>query len=159
MISKKRLLKILGLPNSSRKNLTYSCCIGVYTAFAPFIGCRTLMVCAFTWLFRLNFATTFGVSLLINNPWTMVPVYGAGYFFGEFIFYMVGINSKLWNPAWVEALNTKINAFVAVPGISFWSFVLGGNLLGILIAGMLYPMFKFLIVRSQSVQHEDSRSQ
>lgn len=89
----------------------------------------------------------------------MVPVHGAGYFFGEFIFYTLGINSKAWNPAWVEMLNAKITTYVPIPSISFWSFMVGGNLLGILIAGMLYPILKFIVLRSRSVQHEDNRTQ
>lgn len=126
---KKKLVAILH-HHALSTNLVSSCCLGAYIAFSPFIGLHTVMVFLFTWLFRLNFAVTLAFSLLINNPWTMVPVYGADYLFGEFLFYLMGINSRAWNPGWVELLNTKVNSFIPIPGLSFWSFMIGGNLLG-----------------------------
>jgi uncharacterized protein (DUF2062 family) len=158
MIFKQKLFKICNVYRDST-NIVPSCCVGVYIAFSPFIGLHTAMVFLFSWLFRLNVPVTFAFSILINNPWTMVFVYGADYVFGECLFYLVGINSRTWNPVWVEVLNAKINTVVSIPGISFWSFMIGGNLLGILIAGMLYPVFKFIVLRSQPLHHEDSRAQ
>lgn len=143
--------KNIFIKNYSSKNLVRSCCVGVYIAFSPFVGFHTIMVCIFSWLFRLNFPVTMGISILINNPWTMIPVYGADYLFGELLFYTMGINSKAWNPVWVEMLNAKITAYVPIPTVSLWSFMIGGNLLGIMIAGMLYPVFKCIVLRSKLV--------
>jgi len=116
-----------------------SFCIGVYIAFSPFIGLHTVMVFLFSWFFTLNTAIMFAVSLSINNPWTMIPVYGVGYVVGEWLFKLVGIDSVYWNPWWYNLL-LKTSHYYA--NISLWPFLIGGNLLGLGIGSLLYPLMR-----------------
>ena len=69
---------------------TLSCCMGIYIAFCPFVGFHTAMVFVFSWLFALNVSVVLAVSVLINNPWTMLPVYGFSYFCGDWILSWLG---------------------------------------------------------------------
>src|SRR5581483_10373754 len=73
-------LKNLADQEHCSTKLALSFCVGVYIAFSPFIGLHTVMTFIFVWLFGLNLAATFTASWLINNPWTMIPIYSTDYF-------------------------------------------------------------------------------
>ena len=133
-------LKFLVLGEQCSVKLARSFCVGIFIAFSPFIGFHTIMKIVFSWLFRLNMATVFAISCLINNPWTMIPVYSVGYFFGEFLLHtLCGFDTIGSNPTWMTAFNETLTFYIGLPKISLWSFLLGGNLLGIILALALYP--------------------
>ena len=122
--------------------LALSFCMGVYIAFSPFVGFHTAMVFFLSWLFALNLAFTWAISVFINNPWTMIPVYGSGHVLGDGLFYLFGIDGMRFNPAWVNSLNDYVSYYTGLNGISLWAFLLGGNLLGIVAGVLLYPFMK-----------------
>ena len=141
---KRTITKLVQLESSDLK-LTLGSCLGVYIAFSPFVGFHTAMVFLFAWLFGLNVMVLLSVSMMINNPWTMVPVYGAGYWFGDVLLSFLGINHHACNPAWVDYINAWWQAYVSTHGFSFWAFMIGGNILGILISILCYPFIRWLI--------------
>lgn len=122
--------------------LTLSFCMGIYIAFCPFVGFHTALVFLFAWLFALNFAVMLSVSMLVNNPWTMVPVYGAGHLFGDWVLSLFGINHYEWNPSWITSLNAWAHQAIGLHGFSFWAFMIGGNILGVALGAMCYPVIK-----------------
>jgi len=78
----------------------------------------------------------------------MVPVYASGYLFGQFVLStLLGINTLSLNPTWMAPLNSVISRHTGIQGISFWSFLIGGNLLGILLSVMLYPIVRYVFKR------------
>jgi len=124
------------------QKLATSFCLGVYIAFSPFIGLHTAMTLLFGWLFALNTAVIFTISILINNPWTMAPVYGFDHLFGVWVFGLFNIDSMVWNPSWLTSCNAYLQQHIGISGISLSAFMVGGNLLGIIISVMLYPFIK-----------------
>lgn len=122
--------------------LALSACMGIYIAFCPFVGLHTAMVFLFAWLFALNFAVMLSVSMTVNNPWTMIPVYGAGHVVGDWLLSWFGVDHYDWNPSWIQSMNEWAHAKVGLNGFSFWAFMLGGNLLGIALSFLAYPMIK-----------------
>ena len=132
--------------------LALSCCLGIYIAFSPFFGFHTAMVFFLSWLFALNCAVMMGVSMLVNNPWTMMPVYGAGYAFGDWLLKLFGVDHT-YNPAWVTSCNLWLNTHIGLPGISFWAFLIGGNIVGICLALVGYPFIK----RYAHLMHQKSK--
>ncbi|KKP29747.1 MAG: hypothetical protein UR12_C0003G0021 [candidate division TM6 bacterium GW2011_GWF2_30_66] len=136
----KSFFEKLVLKEKSPKILALSFCAGIYIAFCPFVGFHTVMVFAFSWFFSLNFAVTLASSVFVNNPWTMVPIYSMDYVFGDLFFKLFGINPLSFNPSWMDAFNSLAFKYTGVSGISFWSFMIGGNLLGIIISVILYPI-------------------
>lgn len=128
---------------SSHHKLVASCCMGVYVAFSPFICCHTIMIFLFGWLFSLNIPIMFIVSWFINNPWTMVPIYAFDCVVGNYIFAFLGVNSMQLNPSWMMGLNDLLSTYLGISGISFWSFMVGGNLFALFIGGILYPVFSY----------------
>jgi len=132
---------------NSHKKLVASCCMGVYTAFSPFIFLHTVMILMFGWFCGLNIPVMLAVSWFINNPWTMVPVYAFDCMVGNWVFSFVGIDSMQLNPQWMIGLNEFLASYIGLSGISFWSFMVGGNLFGIAISVMLYPIFSYFFTR------------
>lgn len=138
----------LVLKERSETLLAFSFCFGIYIAFSPFVGLHTIMTFVLAWLLRLNLAVTFAGSLLIHNPWTTIPVYGIDYLFGEWLLKTVcGLDTLAMNPTWMQSLNNSLGAYLGMPQISFWSFMVGGNVLGIIFSLLLYPIMKRFFAR------------
>jgi uncharacterized protein (DUF2062 family) len=117
------------------KKLTQSFCIGIYIAFSPFFGLHTAMMFAAKFLFKLNFPVLF-LATSFNNPWTMVAFYSFDYFFGYWL-----IHTFLgFNPTWTIPLARIFGS----GNICIWSFLIGGNILGILFAIGSYPFMHIL---------------
>lgn len=152
--------RLLGY-ESSINTLTLSFCMGNYIAFSPYIGLHTIMIFVFTWFFRLNLAVTFAVAYLINNPFTMVPVYLSDYLVGYWLLYsFLGLDMQAINPLWLTKLNLWLQSAVGFNMPCLWAFLIGGNLLGIVSSVILYPIMKYifkLFRRSQS--HENSSAE
>lgn len=142
-----RLLQYDPSINSGRSvwKFTLSCCVGIYIAFSPFVGFHTAIVFLFSWLFALNFSVVLAVSMMINNPWTMMPVYGISYLSGDWILSWFGLNHYAWNPSWVSKGNELLSSYVSFSGFSFWAFIIGGNLLGLGLALLAYPIIKSVV--------------
>jgi len=142
-----RFLKSLLLKEPSSHKLALSFSMGVYIAFSPFIGFHTIMVFIFAWLFRLNWAVVFAGSCLVNNPWTMIPIYTLDYVFGVWLFQgWLQCDLAATNPSWMCWINGQLVHYLGLPNVSLWAFIIGGNLLGILVSVMLYPMLRFLLL-------------
>ncbi len=138
----------MALKERSVTILTASFALGAYVAFCPFICCHTLIIILLAWLFPLNWFVMLAVSNVINNPWTMIPVYSSGYFTGEWLLGgLCGIDTQSCNPLWVQSLNDTLYHYTGLHGVAFWSFMVGGNLLGLLLAAMLYPTMKPIFTR------------
>ena len=155
----------LTLKEQSAQKLTLSCCLGIYIAFSPWVGFHTIMVFAFSWLFRLNPAITFTSTYILNNPWTMTPLYLGDYFFGDWVLKSCfGIDSMAINPSWMTWVNTNLTYYTGLKGLSFWAFMVGGNLLGILFSVILYPIllntFSKILKKTENptIQHNEDNN-
>ena len=128
--------------------LALSFSVGAYIAFSPFIGFHTLMALAAIYLFNLNGPAVFTASLLINNPWTMVPVYSADYIFGKWLCEsLFPVNWVYANPWWMSWFNEPMVRYVGLPELSLWAFFIGGNVLGLAAAVVLYPIMRWVFAR------------
>lgn len=115
----------------SPRALALAFCVGIYVAFSPFPMAHMLMMVIFSWLLGLNFPIMF-IAASINNPWTMIPFYSIDYAFGFwFVHNLLG-----FEPTWVISL-VKI---FGCGKICLWSFLIGGNVLGIAAGLICYPV-------------------
>jgi uncharacterized protein len=122
----------------SVKKLTLSFCMGIYIAFSPFPGGHTIMMFIAKWLFKINFPILF-ISTSINNPWTMAAFYSLDYAFGYwFIHAFLG-----FNPSW----SIPLAKIFGSGKICVWSFIVGGNILGLIFATLAYPFVKIIFKR------------
>jgi uncharacterized protein (DUF2062 family) len=132
---------------SCPKKMALSFCAGIYIAFSPFPGGHTIMMLISKWLFRLNFPVLF-FATSINNPWTAIPFFSLDYVFGYWLTHsVIG-----WDPGW----NISLAKFFGSGEICLWSFLLGGNILGIAGAILCYPAIRKLFERFGSRSNFES---
>jgi uncharacterized protein (DUF2062 family) len=155
-------LRSMAAKEQSATRLTRSFCLGNYIAFSPFIALHTVMAIGISWLLNLNTAITVLVSYGINNPWTAIPIYTVDYLFGRWLLYsLLKINIRAYNPLWIMALEQKFAYYLGIKEFCFWSFMLGGNILGIVTSIILYPVMyplfrRFIGEQRQKVEvHEN----
>lgn len=139
----KNFIKKMIYHERSPEKLALSFSMGTYIAFSPFMGFHTVMVFLFTWIFGLNLGVTLASSCFINNPWTMIPVYSAGYGFGYWMMHnLFNINTIFLEPAWMMSVNNFFEHTIGFAKPCLWSFLVGGNILGIALGLFLYPLMK-----------------
>lgn len=122
------------------KRLTYSCCAGIYLAFSPFVGIKSLVILAASPLFGLSAPVMFITCSLIHNPWSMIPLYLCGYWVGQWL--LTGVDVSAWDPTWMHSLKATFAYYVGIHNISLLPFIIGCHTLGMLMAVLFYPVLK-----------------
>jgi uncharacterized protein (DUF2062 family) len=130
----------------SPHKLALTCALGVFIGISPLIGLHTVMTFAFSWAFSLNLAALFAVSVLVNNPWTMVPIYSADHFFGAWLFQFLQIDYLQLDPVWVESCNLFLKNHTGISGLSLTAFLVGGNILAVCMSIIVYPITRRIFV-------------
>ncbi len=117
--------KKLLLSERTPTKLAFACCLGIFIAFWPFIGIHWLLTIVLSWVFRVN-------------------IYLAGYATGIFITHrLLGVDLLVYNPSWMQWLNIKLSC-LGIPNLSLWAFLIGGHVLGLVIALVAYyPLLLF----------------
>jgi uncharacterized protein len=140
--------------------LALSFAVGTYIAFSPYVGLHSALVFLLSWLFSLECAAAFAAAWLINNPWTMLPIYAFTYNVGECVLgSWCGINTAAYNPSLPVCMVPLASWLVTKTGlshISLWSFMLGGNLVGLCAAFIMYPLIKPLF--KKLIQEKNKKS-
>lgn len=122
--------------------LAFTCALGVFIGISPYAGFHTIMTFACAWFFSLNIAALFAVSILIHNPWTMMPVYAIDHMFGKWLFSFMRIDYAHWNPGWVESCNIFLKEHTGIAGLSLPAFLVGGTVLALMGSLIIYPIAK-----------------
>jgi uncharacterized protein (DUF2062 family) len=136
------LIEWLITQEQSPHKLALTCAIGAYIGISPLVGLHTVTTFVVGWMFSLNLAVLFAVSMSIHNPWTMMPVYAIDHSFGKWLFNVLHIDYMQWEPSWIEACNLFLKEHTGITGLSFSAFFIGGNVLAIGVSVMLYPLAK-----------------
>lgn len=137
----KNMLYNLMLKERCPDRLALSLSLGVYIAFCPFVGLHTVLVFAFAWLLSLNALLLLAISNGINNPLTMLPIYASGHMTGNWLLQsLCGYDASRLDPSWMQWFNMRVVETIGIPKLSLTAFMIGGNLLGLLIAIFLYPI-------------------
>jgi len=142
----KKITNLLG-QGQSVERITFSFCLGIFVACSPFIGFHTALLFVLSWLLQCNPVVVFTTVYLVSNPITMVPLLALDYIFGEWLFKTVlNIDLLKYNPSWMVWFNSKIGHYLSdylgITELSFWSFILGGTILALIIALVAYPCIK-----------------
>ncbi|KKP25469.1 MAG: hypothetical protein UR14_C0006G0102 [candidate division TM6 bacterium GW2011_GWE2_31_21] len=130
---KKKIIDIIEkqkITTTAPSTLAISFCLGLFIAFSPFIGFHTIMAVVFPWLFGLNMPMIL-LGTIVNNPWTMIPIYSLDYGVGYYIIHSI---FKI-DSSWVIPLHHLFGC----GKICLLSFLVGGNLMAILASFIAYP--------------------
>jgi len=126
--------------NDSPNQLASAFALGVFIAFTPTIGLHTISCFVFAWMFRLSKIVVL-TAAFVNNPWTIVPLYGFCLWFGIKI---TGNDVTRPDIAW-QAL-TVTNAYhVLKPYL--WPFVAGTIVVGGAASIISYFVMYWAVVR------------
>ncbi len=149
---RKQFEKLL-LKEQNISRLSASFCLGTFIALTPTIPLQTPLTVALSWLFGLNIGVAVAALYIVNNPFTMIPIYVAGYAIGVWFFKtVVGIDLLQYNPWWIDKFNAFLSKYIDVEKylgaeLCFWCLLLGGLLLGLMISLPLYPLLKRALTR------------
>ena len=141
-------IKSMSFDQSSVQRLAVACSLAVYIAFCPFLGFHTVMAIGIGFIAQLNIPLILGVSYMINNPWTMIPINLSGYVTGYWILHTyLSLSVESLNPVWMGVCNNYFYTYLGFMNVSFWAFMLGGNILGVFFAVICYPVFYVVFTR------------
>ncbi len=149
----KRYLERLLLSERSSQKLAASFSVGTFIACTPTIPFQTPLLFVVSWLFGLNAAIMFSAVYIINNPFTMIPIYIIGYAIGAWFFErLLHISLMPYNPAWVTKFNAFISKYIAIEkylgsGFCLWYLLFGGFLFALLVSVPMYPLLKYVCDR------------
>lgn len=162
---KKKLVQLVRAEKSPTR-LSASFCLGTFIAFLPVIPFQTPLLFFLNWLFSLNLAVSFTAAYLVNNPFTLIPIYVVNYAFGVWLFKrMLGWDLEQYNPWWIEKANDYLSKYIDVKrylgsDFNLWYLILGGFVLALLVSLFLYPIlrkaFKFFLLYAD---HEESKEE
>ena len=86
-------------------------------------------------------------------------IYGVDYAFGYWVCVrLCGFNMIQYNPIWMGWLNEKIALHTGIKNISLWTFLVGGNILGIIGALIMYPLMKYIFIALSDKNKEFNNS-
>jgi uncharacterized protein (DUF2062 family) len=126
--------------NDSPHRLAAAFALGVFIAFSPTIGLHTISCLLFAWAFRLSKLVVF-TAAFINNPWTIVPMYGFCLWLGMKI---TGSHTVIPHIVWNEL--SLGNAYMILKPY-LWPFVAGTVVAGIIAAVVSYGVIYWAVMR------------
>lgn len=142
----------------SPRRLALATSVALYVAISPFLGLHTIMLVVAGWLFKLNIPVLIMVSYTVNNPWTMVPLMAGGYYVGYKILHgFLGLSVAALNPPMMDWINQYIHQYVGISDVSLWAFLLGGNLVGIMVAITMFPVLYWFFKKLIDQQEADTK--
>jgi len=133
-------IKSLFQLNDSPNMLAIAFAVGIFIAFSPTIGLHTVSCLFVAWIFRLNKLVVF-TAAFVNNPWTMVPLYGFCLWFGIII---TGSMIEAPDIAW-QSLTFTSTYHILRPYL--WPFVAGTIVAGAAAAIISYFFIYWAVVR------------
>lgn len=138
------LAERLLLQERSPHKLALTCSLGIFIAISPLMGGHTLMTFIFSWLLRVSIPAVFAVSVFINNPWTMIPIYSFDHLFGKWLFGWLNIDHMSLEPSWVQSCYLFLKQHTGISGLSVSALLVGGHVLALSVSVIGYmPMKKF----------------
>jgi hypothetical protein len=137
--------------NDSPNQLAAAFAVGVFIAFSPTVGLHTFSCLLIAWLFRLSKIVVL-TAAFVNNPWTIVPLYGFCLWFGMKI---TGAETAAPDIAWSEL--TFRNAYTVLAPY-LWPFVAGTLVIGAFAAVLAYAVMYWAVVRYRKKEVELSRT-
>jgi len=142
-----RIRSVFQLKDSPNK-IASAFALGVFIAFTPTIGLHTISCLVLAWLFRFsNFVVL--TAAFLNNPWTIVPLYGFCLWFGIKI---TGTMVATPDIAW-QTLTFSSAYHVLRPYL--WPFVVGTIVVGACAAVISYFLVYWVVVRYRGIKKNE----
>lgn len=125
--------------NDTPHRLAAAFALGVFIAFSPTIGIHTVSCLLLAWVFRLSKFVVITAGF-INNPWTIVPMYGFCLWIGMKITGVTATAHIAWNDLSLG------NAYMILRPY-LWPFVAGTLVTGAVASVVSYGVVYWAIIR------------
>ncbi len=137
------LLDLLGREEPPER-VAAAIALGIGVGFSPFMGIHFLIAIGLAFLFRLNRVDAL-LGTLLGNPWTLPPVYAAGYTLGRQL--LRYDRSKVPDLPWDRLLHRDFWHAFSGPALRprLASYVVGTAVLGVLIGLSAYVVIRALL--------------
>ncbi len=144
----KGFLRSLVSLNDTPERIALGFSVGVFFAFSPLLGMHTFLGLLVAFVFGLNRVAVL-VGVFINNPWTLVPIYGLAAYVGGLL---IGFPpaASLPNLEWGAVLNGRFWAELAGHWGLIKPLLLGSVILSVGSALISYPVALFLVQKARS---------
>jgi len=133
-----RLRFIMKMDESPHK-LALAFGLGIFVAFTPTIGFHMITCLALAWMLRLSKLVIITASF-VNNPWTIVPLYGFCIWLGLRI---TGSSSITPDIAWNDLSFTNA---IQILEPYLWSYVVGTFVVGAAAGIISYFVFHWAVI-------------
>jgi uncharacterized protein len=139
-----RLHSIIKLDDPPRK-LALAFALGIFVAFTPTIGLHILSCLVLAWAFRLSRLVIITASF-VNNPWTIMPLYGFCIWLGIKITGEAGgVPAIAWNELSISTAYPILKPYLL-------AYVVGTLLTGSVAATVSYFLFYWAVIRYRKIE-------
>jgi len=145
-------MKFMDLDDSPGK-IAFSFAIGVFIAFSPLLGTHLIMVFLIILIFRVSKVAIL-TGALINNPWTIVPMYTAGTFLGFIILRQPLARFPKFSLSDFSSLPDFFDKFKII----LYPYLIGCAVLGLIAAIIGFFIVRFIFRKRQGTSSKNGKS-
>lgn len=139
-----RIVSLFKLDDPPHK-LALAFALGVFVAFSPTVGLHIASCILLAWIFRVSKLVVLTASF-INNPWTIVPLYGLCIWFGiKITGTTVPVPQIAWNDLTITSAYLILKPYL-------WPYIAGTLILGTIAAIAAYLLFYWAILRYRRLE-------
>ncbi len=148
---RRKTIQLLGrllAADDTPERIAFAFAVGVFLAFSPLLGLHTFLGLSLAFMFGLNRVAVL-IGVFVNNPWTLVPIYGAAAYVGGL---MIGFPATAslpdfgWHQLWHSAFWLQLAGQWRV----LKPLMLGSFVLSTCAATLSYPLALYLISRGKA---------
>jgi uncharacterized protein (DUF2062 family) len=144
--------KFMDLDDSPDK-IALSFAIGVFIAFSPLLGTHLILVFLIILVFRVSKVAIL-TGALINNPWTIVPMYTAGTFLGFIILHQPLAEFPKFSLSDFSSLPDFFDKFKKI----LYPYLIGCTALGLIVAIIGFFIVRFIFIKKQGPSSKNGKS-
>ncbi len=139
-----RIVSLFKLNDPPHK-LALAFALGVFVAFSPLLGTHIISCIFLAWIFRVSKLVVLTASF-VNNPWTIVPLYGFCIWFGiQITGTTVTVPQIAWNELTLRTAYLTLRPYL-------WPYIAGTLILGTIAAVISYIVFYWAVVRYRKLE-------
>ncbi len=148
------LRRLLALDDAPER-VALAFALGVFLAFSPLLGLHTVLGLTIAFIFGLNRVAVL-LGVWVNNPWTLVPIYGAAAYVGGLLFGFPA-GTALPNIGWGDILRGSSWLHTIRTWEMLRPIVLGSTILSFVSALLSYPAALYVIRRGKAFHFHHHR--
>lgn len=148
----KKLVNKFLAAEKSHTIIAKSFAFGNLIAWLPIIPVQTPVLILLGYIFKFNNFIAVTTLYIINNPFTLIPIYISDYFTGQLLFEKIlHIDISRYNPEFIVKFTKYLSKYINIDKyfgkdiFSIWNLFFGGFILGLVTTIILYFILKYIL--------------